>query len=223
MDENLSFTVCIQRSIISNKGNEYEPQEFNIFMNVSGIYNVYNSLAAISCALYYDIDINIIKKALSNIKNISRRFEKIYDNNFIVIDDFCHNPASYQAVLDRVRSLKYNKIIIVNAIRGNRGVKINKENAYILASWYEVLNKPKIIITLSDDIVDINDMVNEDEVNQYKNTFSEYGVEYKLYDNLYCSIEKAINYANKDDIILLLGSQGMNKGNEIFKQIVEIS
>lgn len=223
MDENLSFTVCIQRSIISDKGNEYEPQEFNVFMNISGIYNVYNSLAAISCALYYDIDINIIRKSLSNIKNISRRFEKIHDSNFIVIDDFCHNPASYQAVLDRVRSLKYNKIIIVNAIRGSRGIKINKENAYVLASWYELFNNPKIIVTLSDDVVDINDKVNEDEINQYKYIFRDYEVEYELYDSLYFSIKKAINYADEDDIILLLGSQGMNKGKEIFKQIVEIS
>lgn len=222
INENLNFSVCIQRTINSINGKSYEPQEFNISMNISGLYNVYNSLAAISCALYYGLDINAIKEGLKEIKSISRRFEKIYDGDYIVIDDFCHNPSSYQSNFDRIKSLNYNKIIIVNSIRGNRGSDINKENAVVLASWYELLNKPKIIISLSEDVVDEDNKVKNEEIKQFENILKEYKVPYEIHKDLYHSIQKSISYVEKGDIILLLGSQGMDKGNIIFKKIAEI-
>lgn len=223
VNQSLSFSVCIQRTINSINGKNYEPQEFNISMNISGLYNVYNSLAAISCALYYGIDIDTIKDGLKEIKSISRRFEKIYENDYTVIDDFCHNPLSYQATFDRIKSLNYNKIIIVNAIRGNRGIEINKENASVLVSWYELLNKPKIIISLSEDTVKDKDKVKSNELKLYENILDENKTHYEVHNELYFSIKKAISYVEKGDIILLLGSQGMDKGKQIFKKIVEAS
>ncbi|MBS4535943.1 hypothetical protein GOQ29_10000 [Clostridium sp. D2Q-14] len=72
IQENLSFSVCIQRSIFTIEEKEYFSQEFNISTKLSELYNVYNSLAAISCALYFDIDIDIIQNSFKEIEGIPR-------------------------------------------------------------------------------------------------------------------------------------------------------
>ncbi|MBS4539227.1 Mur ligase family protein [Clostridium sp. D2Q-11] len=223
VQETLDFTVCLQRNISTYNGKVYEPQEFNISMNLSGLYNVYNSLAAISCALYFGIDIDVIQKALKEVKDISRRFEKIYEKDYTVIDDFCHNPASYQAVLDTVRGLNYNKLIIVNAIRGNRGIEINNHNASVFSAWHHTLNYPRVILSLSKDVVEEKDGVKNEELEQYRNMFNNNSIEYEVYENLNDSIKQSIKYASKGDIILLLGPQGMNKGKETFYRLLKDS
>lgn len=223
IQETISFSVCIQRSIFTISQKEYAPQEFSISTNLSGVYNVYNSLAAISCALYFGIDIDVIQNSFKEIQGIYRRFEKIYDKNYLVIDDFCHNPASYQAILETIRSLKYNKLIIVNAIRGNRGMKINNKNAMVLATWYNVLNNPKIFLTLSEDVLSYKNKANKKELEEYVDVFNENSIEYEIHSNLRDSIAEAIKTASEGDIILLLGPRGMNNGKEIFYSLVKDS
>lgn len=221
IQEGLNFSVCIQRSIATVSGREYDSQEFNISTRLSGLYNVYNSLAAISCSLYYGIEIDIIQEAFKEVEGVSRRFEKIYNKNFTVIDDFCHNPASYQAVLDTVRSINYDNLIIVNALRGSRGIKINSYNAEVLSAWYNTLDYPKIILSLGEDVVSQKDKVKKEELEEYSSVFERNNIEYEVYNNLTDSIKRAINEVSSGDIILLLGPQGMNNGKEIFYDLIK--
>mgnify|MGYP006280612997 CR=1 FL=1 len=219
--DKISFNICIQRSITTLSYNEIEPSEFKINTNLIGIHNIYNSLAAISASLFYGINIEDIQDALIDFKGVPRRLEFIYDGDFTVIDDFCHNPSSYQAVLDTVRSLNYNNLIIVNSIRGNRGKDINYRNAEVLASWYSTLNNPSIILSLGNDVVKDKDKVTNEESNAYRKIFNKEEVRYEEYSNLKDSIRAAVKKALKNDMILLIGPQGMNSGKEILYEVLE--
>ncbi len=219
---NIEFTLCIQRGITSIYGKEIEHAEYPITLNINGKHNVYNSLAAICAALSFGIDIEDIKKALVDFSGIDRRLEKIHDDNFIVIDDFCHNPASYEAVFETVQAMDYNNIIIVNAIRGNRGIKINEDNAKTISAWVPILGVKKVILSLSNDIVTEKDEVSNEEITTYKMNFDDLNVNYEICESLNKSINEVLRIVGNNDIILLLGAQGMDKGKEIFNNILEL-
>jgi UDP-N-acetylmuramoyl-L-alanyl-D-glutamate--2,6-diaminopimelate ligase len=220
ISNDLNFNVCLQRGLTTIDGKEIEPIEFKINVNLMGRHNVYNALAATAVALTFGVDISIIRETLSKVKGVRRRLEKIYESNFLVIDDFSHNPASYEAVFETIQSLEYNNLILVNAIRGNRGVQVNKENAEVIASWTPVLGINKLILSLSNDTVNDKDKVSKDELTIYKDIFYKNSIKFEVFDTLKQSIRKALETVEKNDIILLLGAQGMDKGRETLYNLI---
>ncbi|WP_202711361.1 Mur ligase family protein [Sporosalibacterium faouarense] len=217
-----NFNLCVQRGITTIYGEEIEPLEFPLTLNLIGNHNVYNTLAAISTALYFGVAMDDIKKSLLEFKGVSRRLEKIYENEFLVLDDFSHNPASYEAVFEAIQGMEYNSIILVNAIRGSRGIEINEENANVIAEWTNVLGVKKVILSLSNDFVKEKDRVTKEEVMIYKQIFNSAKLDYHIEENLKNSISRAVSITDRDDIILLLGAQGMNKGKEILTDILKL-
>lgn len=216
------FTLCIQRGITSLYGKEIEPAEYPINLNLTGKHNVYNTLAAIAASLYFGVEIEDINEALSTFKGIKRRLDKIYDKDFRVYDDFCHNPASYEAVFETAQSMDYNDIIIINAIRGNRGIEINKDNAKAIVDWHSLLGVKKIILSLSNDTVTEKDKVASEEVMVYKKMLTDAKINFEIKDTLKKSMDDALKIVKNGDVILLLGAQGMDKGKEIFYNILKL-
>ena len=66
----------------------------HIQLNVAGIHNVSNALAAIASARELHIPMDIIKKGLMAFEGTDRRFEyKGQFNGVTVIDDYAHHPT----------------------------------------------------------------------------------------------------------------------------------
>lgn len=216
------FTLCIQRGLTTLYGEEIEPFEFPIVLNLIGTHNVYNTLAAITTAIYFGMELEDIRRVLMNFHGVNRRLEKIYDKDFLVIDDFSHNPASYEAVFQTIQSMEYRNVIIVNAIRGNRGKNVNEDNAKVMANWYGILGVKKIILSLSNDIVSEKDKVSSQEIIVYRKIFNDFDIEFQFEDTLKTAINKSLEKVKKGDIILLLGAQGMEKGKEILENILSL-
>jgi UDP-N-acetylmuramate--alanine ligase len=74
-----------------------------IKMNIPGLHNVRNSLVAVTIAHEMGVDFEIIKKALESFNGVYRRFEKKYDNDVLVIDDYGHHPTEINVTLDGIR------------------------------------------------------------------------------------------------------------------------
>ena len=75
-------------------------------INIFGKHNILNALASICVADLYNIDKEIIKKALFNFKGIKRRFEKV-DTNKISGDvyfDYAHHPTEIKKLIEEVKS-----------------------------------------------------------------------------------------------------------------------
>ena len=81
-------------------------------LNIFGKHNVLNALASICVADYYNIDKQIIKKALFNFKGIKRRFENVKSNKILgdIYFDYAHHPTEIKKLIEEVKSL--NKPII---------------------------------------------------------------------------------------------------------------
>ncbi|MCL4548424.1 MAG: UDP-N-acetylmuramate--L-alanine ligase [Bacteroidetes bacterium] len=72
-------------------------------INIPGLHNVKNSLVAVTIAKQMGVEFDVIKKALESFHGVYRRFEKKYDNDVMVIDDYGHHPTEINVTLDGIR------------------------------------------------------------------------------------------------------------------------
>lgn len=84
---------------------------FKVKLNVPGIHNIKNSLAALSAAFIINIDIKNSIKVLESFTGVKRRFEKRgFRLGAEIIDDYAHHPTEIKATLEA--AAKFNKRII---------------------------------------------------------------------------------------------------------------
>lgn len=82
---------------------------FPVELNLPGLHNVRNALAAIAVALELEIDITSIQKALAQFRGVDRRFQNYGDikivsgGAFTLIDDYGHHPVEMQATIEAAR------------------------------------------------------------------------------------------------------------------------
>ncbi len=84
----------------------------NVTLNMGGLHNIENVIAAISIAKILKVDEDKILKAVASFKGVKRRFEyHIKTDNQILIDDYAHHPEELRALISGVRSLFTDKKI----------------------------------------------------------------------------------------------------------------
>ncbi|MET0637053.1 MAG: UDP-N-acetylmuramate--L-alanine ligase [Chitinophagaceae bacterium] len=75
-------------------------------LNMGGMYNVENALAAIAAASSLKIEPEKIRQAVESFRGVKRRFEyQVRTKNIIYIDDYAHHPEELQALLKGARAL----------------------------------------------------------------------------------------------------------------------
>ena len=182
----------------------YEGEEFEVESPLLGDFNVYNLAAALlSClALGFKLD-----DLLVNIKDIkvSGRLDVIdTDDNYFAMVDYAHTPNGITKLLNFVHTLNINRSIVVIGQAGERdylkrpkvGEVVVKNSSYAIFTYED----PR-----SEDPRDIcNDIVKN--VKDYKN--------YEIVIDRSEAIQKAIDMAGENDIVLVLG-----KGNETYEKL----
>jgi UDP-N-acetylmuramate--alanine ligase len=75
-------------------------------LNIGGMHNVENAVAAITVASSLEIEKEKIKSAIESFRGVKRRFEYIIKNDRIVfIDDYAHHPEELRALISGAKSL----------------------------------------------------------------------------------------------------------------------
>ena len=83
-------------------------------LQVPGVHNLLDALAAISAAIALDLPVKAIEDGLSAFTGAGRRLEfKGLCNGAHVYDDYAHHPSELKAMLDAVSTLGYKRIILV--------------------------------------------------------------------------------------------------------------
>jgi len=76
-----------------------------INLNVPGLHNVKNSIAAIGIGLELGIEFPKVKKAVESFTGVYRRIEiKANIEGIMVVDDYAHHPTEVQATLSALKS-----------------------------------------------------------------------------------------------------------------------
>lgn len=75
-------------------------------LNMGGMHNVENAIAAIAVASSLNIEEEKIKAAVASFKGVKRRFDYIIKNESIVfIDDYAHHPEELKALINGAKAL----------------------------------------------------------------------------------------------------------------------
>ena len=86
----------------------------SVQLNMGGLHNVENALAAILVAKQLGIADHLIKESISTFKGVKRRFDFILKTaQHVFIDDYAHHPAELDALIHGVRSLYPNKKMVL--------------------------------------------------------------------------------------------------------------
>lgn len=90
-------------------------------LSITGMFNVYNVLAATGAALAEKIDPVIIRQALESFSSVPGRFELVQAGQpFTVIVDYAHTPDGLENVLKTAKQFATAKIIVVFGCGGDR-------------------------------------------------------------------------------------------------------
>ena len=78
----------------------------DVVLNMGGMHNIENMIAAITVAHDLKIDDEKIKAAVSSFKGVKRRFEYIVKNEKVIyIDDYAHHPDELKALITGAKKL----------------------------------------------------------------------------------------------------------------------
>ena len=185
----------------------------------TGNHFIQNILSAVAACICLDIDIDVIAEGVKSYKALSRRFAKLNDEP-LIFDDFAHNPDGIRSTIsETLKLLEPNQTLyVVCAIRGSRGVEINRLNVEALVESMD--DSIELALSSSNDVVNELNFVEENERKVFFDVLNQNGIDFIHYDNLGECLSEVCSKAGKKDIILLIGAQGMDPAESILKDIL---
>ena len=180
---------------------------------------IQNILSAVGACISLGLDMDDIVEGVRSYKALNRRFAKLNEKP-LIYDDFAHNPDGIKATIsETIKLLPENqKLYVVCAIRGSRGVEINKLNVEAIVESMD--DNIELILSSSKDVVNNLNFVEDDEREVFFSTLNENNVEFVHYDNLDDCLRETYQKADENDIILLIGAQGMDPAEALLKHII---
>jgi UDP-N-acetylmuramoyl-L-alanyl-D-glutamate--2,6-diaminopimelate ligase len=175
--------------------------EYSIKSNLPGSFNVYNTLAAIGVARAAGLSKKQIEQGIASLESVEGRMNTIDEGqNFGVIVDYATTPETYKEVFNTVKPIVKGRIISVFGSAGRRDELKRPVIAEIAGEYSDI-----VILTEEDDR-DLDGMKILDEIAVGAEKAGK-----KRDQNLFIihsredAVNKAIDLANKDDLVLLLG------------------
>ena len=174
----------------------YKGESYPVSMNTTGLFNVYNTLAAIGACLQEGISMEAIDTALKTFSSVPGRFELIEEGqDFAVVVDYAHTPDGLQNILETAKAIKENRIIIVFGCGGDRDATKRPIMGRIAAEYGD-----KIYVTSDKDVeVGVKEALRD-------------GTSYEVIVDRREAINHAIHDAKAGDIVIIAG-----KGHENYQ------
>ena len=184
-----------------------------------GNHFIQNILSAIAACISLEIRMDKIIDGVKSYKALNRRFAKLNDEP-LIYDDFAHNPDGIKATISETLKLlpQNQKLYVACAIRGSRGVEINQLNVDALVESMD--DNIELYLSSSKDVVNDLNHVEEEEKEVFIKTLNDNDIDFVHFDNLKDCLVEICSKADKNDIILLIGAQGMDPAESLLKDII---
>ena len=200
----LAKDITITNSYVDFKAKIADRNE-RVKVDIPGRFTVYNALCAICVCRKIGIESQVMKEALEKIK-VPGRSEMVENKLEIpIMIDYAHSPESLQNILQAVKSYTRGRVISVFGCGGDRDTRKRP----IMGEISGKIADYTIITSDNPRTENPESIVNEIEEG-IKKTKGKYEV---IVDRVE-AITKAIQIANKTDIIVLAG-----KGHEPYQEI----
>jgi UDP-N-acetylmuramate--alanine ligase len=100
--------------VIRAKNGEGERRLERVHLSVPGLHNVSNALAAIVVARELGIPDEVVRRTLSGLEGVKRRFTRTGTVDGVgIVDDYAHHPVEIRAVLRTARARTQGRVIAV--------------------------------------------------------------------------------------------------------------
>ncbi len=181
----------------------------NINLKLTGMFNVYNAIAAASLAMILGASGDDIKLGLESVKSVPGRIEMLPTNTpYKVILDYSHSPDALENILSAVKEFARKRVIVVFGCGGDRDhgkrplmgrIAGRLADYSVLTSDNPRTEDPFTILTAVEEGI--------------KPT----GGEYTVIENRREAIRHALDIGQDGDIIILAG-----KGHETYQEIMGV-
>lgn len=197
-ENGVSFRICLRGL-----------EEMPISMHLTGMFNVYNALAAASLAMILGIDKSAIKEGLESIQNVPGRVEVLDTNTpYKVILDYAHSPDALKNVLTTVRAFTKSRLIALFGCGGDR----DHGKRPIMGEIVGQLADFSILTSDNPRTEDPDAILRSIEAGMKKTKG-----EYVVIENRREAIRYALEMGREGDVIILAG-----KGNETYQDIMGV-
>ena len=184
-------------------------EDMQINLQLTGMFNVYNALAAASLAMILGVQKADIKAGLESLKNVPGRVEMLDTGTpYKVILDYSHSPDALENILSTVRTFTRNRLIVLFGCGGDRDQgkrPIMGEIAGRLAD-YSILTSDN---PRTEDPIAILEAIEAGA--------KAVGGSYTVIENRREAIRYALNMGKDGDVIILAG-----KGHETYQDIMGV-
>ncbi len=208
-----AFALEIRAPLPRLDGGVVAPCVVPLVLPVFGVHQVANAALAATAALVAGASPVGATEAVAEIAPIRRRMEIVRHAGPIILDDTVGNPRTLAAVFDSILAIRHGGLRIVFGIRGSRGRDINRRLALALADLVRAraAGRPvRLVVTSSEDSAGSRDRVRADERRVVLEALGEADVEFVYEPELEPAVRRALDGYAEDDLVLLLGAQGMD-------------
>lgn len=217
------FNYVVKKAHHSSRWN-LEPVVLPIELEVAGYHSVLNAMIAITYGLLEGVDGATIQKALRNFSGVERRFELIYNKDYMILDDHFANEKNIAVTLETLCQMDYTNLHVLYAVRGGRGAALNRDNALEMVKWMDKLPLKTFYATRSEEVVSSKDVVTDSELAAFSEVMKDAGYDIPVVDDLKSAIAKVWDKVGEHDVFLLAGCQGMDHGAKyVWERLAEQS
>lgn len=198
--------VLVRADGVSFKVTTWTGETALVQMQLTGRFNVYNALAAISVGLIEGVPLRAIVKSLSEIPGVPGRLERVpVETSFTVLVDYSHTPDSLKNALETIREFAKAKVITVVGCGGDRDK-----------------GKRPLMAQISDQLSDVTILTSDNPRTENPETILD-DMEAGLKEPIHLyrrildrgeAIREAVRIAEENDVILIAG-----KGHENYQII----
>ena len=180
-----------------------------ISLSLVGKHNVYNALAAATCAMELQIDVDAIANGLNELKGVKGRLEYIASfQDAAIYVDFAHTPDGLIKSLETLKLHCKGRLICLFGCGGNRDKSKRSQMG-------EVAAKQSDFCILTSDNPRYEDPL--DIISEIEKGYRRFSVKYVVVPDRKKAIEYAMEFLKKGDVLLIAG-----KGGEEYQEIMGI-
>ena len=177
-----------------------------LHLHISGIFNVYNSMAAAVACLEMGVSPEDVKAGLESVTVVPGRIEPLPTHTpYRVILDYAHSPASLESILKTIRQFTRGRLICVFGCGGGR----DKEKRPIMGEISGRLADFSVLTSDNPRLEDPMDILRAIEEGIKRTTGP-----YVVIENRREAIRYAMQMGQPGDVIVLAG-----KGHETYQDI----
>ncbi len=179
--------------------------DMDVEVDVPGKFNVYNSLCAIALCRHFDVDQELIKKALQRVKVRGRVELVTASDQYTLMIDYAHNAMSLKSLLSTLQEYQPKRLVCMFGCGGNRSRDRRFEMGEISSNMADLT----VITSDNPRFEEPQDIINDIIVGVKKGR----GEYVEIIDRKE-AIRYCIEHAKEGDVIVIAG-----KGHEDYQEI----